>query len=248
MPLARMTLSISQRCASKRRTCGAPRLSRIGGNPWVGRFIASLHLPARVVSLAGCASTPLSARSVTFCQRCYKATGSLDYCGVARGNTKIVIGAHFRIAVQPVRTAPRRIDAKRDTAMWAFLQSLLDSSTLSPHGLCLLWRPELIWLHVTSDAIIALAYFSIPFAISVFVMKRPDVQFNWVFWAFAIFIMACGMTHVMSIWTLWVPDYAFEGLIKAITAAASIMTAVMLWPLLPKVLALPSPAQLIAAH
>jgi signal transduction histidine kinase/CheY-like chemotaxis protein len=119
---------------------------------------------------------------------------------------------------------------------------------LSPHGLCLLWRPELIWLHVMSDAIIALAYFSIPFAISVFVMKRPDVQFNWVFWAFAIFIMACGMTHVMSIWTLWVPDYAFEGLIKAITAAASIMTAVMLWPLLPKVLALPSPAQLIAAH
>jgi signal transduction histidine kinase len=132
--------------------------------------------------------------------------------------------------------------------MWAFLQSFLDSSTLSPHGLCLLWRPELIWLHVMSDAIIALAYFSIPFAISVFVMKRPDVQFNWVFWAFAIFIMACGMTHVMSIWTLWVPDYAFEGLIKAITAAASIMTAVMLWPLLPKVLALPSPAQLIAAH
>jgi signal transduction histidine kinase/CheY-like chemotaxis protein len=132
--------------------------------------------------------------------------------------------------------------------MWAFLQSLLDSSTLSPHGLCLLWRPELIWLHVTSDAIIALAYFSIPFAISVFVTKRADVEFGWVFWAFAIFITACGMTHVMSIWTLWVPDYAFEGLIKAITAAASIITAVMLWPLLPKLLALPSPAQLVAAH
>jgi signal transduction histidine kinase len=132
--------------------------------------------------------------------------------------------------------------------MWAFLQSFLDSSTLSPHGICLLWRPELIWLHVTSDAIIALAYFSIPFAISVFVWKRSDVAFNWVFWAFAIFITACGMTHVMAIWTLWVPDYAFEGLIKAITAAASIMTAIMLWPLLPKVLALPSPAQLVAAH
>src|SRR5262249_20043203 len=30
MPLARMMLSRSQRCASKRRTCGSPRLSRTG--------------------------------------------------------------------------------------------------------------------------------------------------------------------------------------------------------------------------
>ena len=132
--------------------------------------------------------------------------------------------------------------------MWSFLQSLLDSSTLSPHGICLLWRPELIWLHVVSDSIIALAYFSIPFALGAFVWKRPDVEFGWVFWAFAIFIMACGLTHVFAIWTLWVPDYALEGLVKAVTAAASIFTAIMLWPLLPKVLALPSPTQLVAAQ
>jgi hypothetical protein len=72
--------------------------------------------------------------------------------------------------------------------MWAVLQSLLESSTLSPHGICLLWRPELIWLNVSSDAIIALSYFSIPFALAIFVSKRPDVEFGWVFWAFAIFI------------------------------------------------------------
>jgi signal transduction histidine kinase len=132
--------------------------------------------------------------------------------------------------------------------MWSFLQSLLDTSTLSPHGICLLWRPELIWLHVTSDAIIALAYFSIPFALWVFVWKRPDVAFGWVFWAFALFIMACGLTHVLAIWTLWVPDYALEGLVKAVTAAVSILTAIMLWPLLPRILALPSPAQLLAAQ
>jgi signal transduction histidine kinase len=132
--------------------------------------------------------------------------------------------------------------------MWSFLQTFLDSSTLSPHGICLLWRPELIWLHVISDGVIAVAYFSIPFALSVFVWKRPDIEFSWVFWAFAIFIMACGLTHVFAIWTLWVPDYALEGLVKAITAAASIVTAIMLWPLLPKVLALPAPAQLIAAQ
>ena len=68
------------------------------------------------------------------------------------------------------------------------------------------------------------------------------------FWAFAIFITACGMTHVMSIWTLWVPDYGIEGFVKLVTALASIITAIMLWPLLPKVLALPSPAQLRKAQ
>jgi signal transduction histidine kinase len=132
--------------------------------------------------------------------------------------------------------------------MWAFFERILDSSMFSPHGICLLWEPELIWLHVTSDAVIAAAYFSIPVALSIFVSKRRDVDFGWIFWAFAIFIMACGFTHVLSIVTLWVPIYGIEGIIKALTAAASIVTAVMLWPLLPKVLALPSPSQLRQAE
>ena len=132
--------------------------------------------------------------------------------------------------------------------MLHFLQTLLDASTLSPHGYCLTWRPELIWLHVVSDAIIAVAYFSIPFALAIFVSKRSDVEFGWVFWAFATFILACGATHVFSIWTLWIPDYGIEGAVKAITAIASIVTAIMLWPLLPKLLALPNPTQLREAY
>jgi hypothetical protein len=132
--------------------------------------------------------------------------------------------------------------------MLAFLERLIDSSTLSPHGICLLWDPELIWLHVVSDAVIASAYFSISVALSIFVSKRPDVDFGWIFWAFALFIMACGFTHVLSIITLWVPVYGIEGIVKFLTAVASIVTAVMLWPLLPRVLALPSPSQLRAAE
>ena len=132
--------------------------------------------------------------------------------------------------------------------MWAFLERLIDSSTLSPHGICLLWDPELIWLHVVSDAVIASAYFSIPVALSIFVSKRRDVDFGWIFCAFALFIMACGFTHVLSIVTLWVPIYGVEGIVKFLTAIASIVTAVMLWPLLPRVLALPSPSQLRAAE
>jgi CheY-like chemotaxis protein len=132
--------------------------------------------------------------------------------------------------------------------MFASLQRLFDSSTLSPHGICLLWEPGLIWLHVISDALIAAAYFSIPVALAIFVSKRRDIAFGWVFWAFALFILFCGFTHVLSIVTLWVPIYGVEGIVKLLTAAASIVTAVMLWLLLPKLLALPSPSKLQEAE
>jgi signal transduction histidine kinase len=132
--------------------------------------------------------------------------------------------------------------------MWSALERLLDSSMFSPHGICLLWEPELIWLHVVSDAVIAAAYFSIPFALAIIVSKRRDFQFGWIGWSFAAFIMACGLTHIFSIITLWVPIYGLEGIVKAITAIASIITAVILWPLIPKIIAIPSSAQLRQAH
>ena len=124
--------------------------------------------------------------------------------------------------------------------MLQYLQQLWETNSLSPHGICLLWRPELIWTHVGADAVIGLAYYSIPLALAYFVSKRSDIEFGWVFWAFAFFILACGTTHFLSIYTLWVPDYGTEALVKLITAALSIFTAIALWPLLPKALAIPS--------
>lgn len=115
---------------------------------------------------------------------------------------------------------------------------------LAPHGYCLLWDPRLIWAHVVSDALIAAAYFSIPIALVTFVRRRRDVQFGWILWLFALFIVACGTTHLMSIWTLWNADYGLEAAVKVLTAMASVVTAVMLWPLLPRLLAIPSPSQL----
>lgn len=118
---------------------------------------------------------------------------------------------------------------------------------LPPHGFCLLWEPGLIWTHVVADAVIALAYYSIPVALWLFLKRRPDLEFGWVLGLFAVFILACGTTHLVSILVLWVPAYGVEAFIKGITAAASIVTAIALWPLLPKLVALPSPAQLQAA-
>ena len=132
--------------------------------------------------------------------------------------------------------------------MWNYFDILSRARDLAPHGYCLMWQPELIWTHVVADALIAAAYFSIPIAIIRFVTGRKDVEFSWIFWLFALFIVACGTTHLVSIWTLWNADYGWEAVIKVITAIASVGTAIVLWPLIPKALALPSPLQLREAN
>src|SRR5579872_3542239 len=97
------------------------------------------------------------------------------------------------------------------------LQDLFDVDGFSPHGLCLLWDPALIWLHTASDVIIGIAYYSIPVALVYFVSKRRDLAFGWMFWSFAAFILACGTTHFMDVLTLWRPYYGIQGLIKGVT-------------------------------
>jgi two-component sensor histidine kinase len=115
---------------------------------------------------------------------------------------------------------------------------------LTPHGYCLTWAPGLIWMHAVADVVIGLAYFSIPVALSYFLARRKDIEFRWIVYLFVGFIMACGLTHFMAVYTLWVAAYGVEGIIKAITAILSVATAVLLWPLIPRLLSLPSPTQM----
>lgn len=122
--------------------------------------------------------------------------------------------------------------------------SRLFSSDFMPHGGCYFWRPGLVWLHASSDALIAVAYFLIPFSLVQLVRKRRDLEFNWMFVLFGVFILACGMTHAMQIWNVWHSAYRLEGLIKLITAVASIITAILMFRLVPKALSLASPRQL----
>ena len=122
------------------------------------------------------------------------------------------------------------------------------SDEFMPHGMCFLWEPALVWLHVVSDFLIGAAYFSIPVALAVFAVRRTDLQYRWMVGLFMLFIVACGTTHFFGIWVIWNPDYAIEGLLKATTAFASVATAIVLWPLLPKLLALPSPDMLAESN
>ena len=107
-----------------------------------------------------------------------------------------------------------------------------------------MWNPGLIWLHAISDSLIAISYFSIPGTLLYFVLKRKDLAFDWMFLCFAIFIVACGTTHALEVFSIWHPTYWISGLIKAVTALVSVITAILLIRLVPQALALPSPAQL----
>ncbi len=102
----------------------------------------------------------------------------------------------------------------------------------------------LVWLHLISDTLIAASYLSIPITLVYFIRKRRDLPFHWMFVCFGIFIVACGATHVMEIWNIWHADYWLAGVVKAVTALASVPTAILLVQLVPKALALPSPNSL----
>ncbi len=128
------------------------------------------------------------------------------------------------------------------------LWKLFSSNDLLPQGFCYQWNSTLVWLHVISDTLIAVAYFSIPPILIYLVKKRRGLPFDWVFVCFGTFIVACGATHVMEVVTLWVPVYWIAGGVKVITALASLPTAALLMRAVPRVLSLPSTDEMRAAN
>ncbi|WP_370263138.1 ATP-binding protein [Limnobacter sp.] len=114
-----------------------------------------------------------------------------------------------------------------------------------PHGFCINWDPFLLTLHVGSDLLIALAYFSIPVSL-IWISRRQNLgSLQKLYYLFAAFILACGVTHLIGVVTLWAPLYLFEGYVKAVTAAVSVATAIILIPKLKDILSLPNLNELI---
>jgi len=117
-----------------------------------------------------------------------------------------------------------------------------------PHGHCYMWTPGILWMHVIADVAIAMAYFAIPFVLVYIARRRRDLPFTGMLLCFGIFIVCCGLTHLMDIWNVWHTDYWLEGIIKVATAAASVPTAITLWRALPAILSVPSHRQLRDAN
>lgn len=116
----------------------------------------------------------------------------------------------------------------------------LSDGSFMPHGHCFLWREDLLFLHVAGDLTTALAYILIPFVLVRLVIVRDDLRFNSVFLLFAGFILFCGLTHIIDVVNIWHGYYYIEGGAKVATGLISITTAIVLWRLVPAVVALPS--------
>jgi PAS domain S-box-containing protein len=129
--------------------------------------------------------------------------------------------------------------------MFEFFRALFGTDFM-PHLYCLRSDPAVLWLQVVSDLAIAAACFAIPVVLFQVVLRRKEVLFRKVAVLFVLFIAACGTTHLLDVWTVWHPMYRLGGVVKALTAVFSIVTAVVLLKLRPDILTVPSAGELQA--
>lgn len=114
-------------------------------------------------------------------------------------------------------------------ATWSKLKEHVFSSSYLPHFYCYLGSRALIWTHVVTDSLIGVSYLAISVTLAHIVYRaRREIPFHWMFLAFGLFIVACGLTHFMEVVTVWDPVYVLAAVVKGFTAAASVAAAIML--------------------
>ncbi|HEY2470877.1 MAG TPA: HAMP domain-containing sensor histidine kinase [Terracidiphilus sp.] len=103
------------------------------------------------------------------------------------------------------------------------------NSSLMPHAVC--WRQDqhLIWTMAITNAITFLSYFSI--CATLFYLARRTsrvIMREWAFFltGFALFIVACGTTHLLEVVTTWIPVFWVDAWTNIITAALSGFVAI----------------------
>ncbi|OAE24889.1 hypothetical protein AXG93_2931s1320 [Marchantia polymorpha subsp. ruderalis] len=92
---------------------------------------------------------------------------------------------------------------------------------------------------LSADVLIALAYFSIPVELLFFLYKMRMFPYKLVVAEFGIFIILCGLTHIITLWTFLANSKASFGTMtffKCITAVVSCATAVTLFQVIPELL------------
>ncbi|HEB26399.1 MAG TPA: response regulator [Porticoccus sp.] len=123
--------------------------------------------------------------------------------------------------------------------------SAFDHSQYMPHGMCYLWRPEILWPSAISDVVTAAAYFAFALAVISFVRRRKDLPYpSFFLLAGPVIFLACGASHLLSAVVIWDPLYGYLTGVKIVVAISSVAAAALLWRLLPLFLAIPSPSML----
>lgn len=126
-----------------------------------------------------------------------------------------------------------------------FLQHLFNTEGFPPRWLCGTgWLPFTGWFMIASDLMIFGAYLSIPLLLLYFINKKKDMVFHRIFWLFAAFIFACGISHLLDATMFWWPAYRLNALERFLTGLVSWATVFALIPIIPVALSLRSPKAL----
>jgi signal transduction histidine kinase len=109
---------------------------------------------------------------------------------------------------------------------------MLTRIPLMPHAVC--WRsdPQLIWAMVAANAVTALSYLCVCLTLLYLVRHtRRVIARDWAYFAtgFALFIVACGSTHLMEVVTTWVPFFWIDASANIVTALLSAWVALQLF-------------------
>jgi len=114
--------------------------------------------------------------------------------------------------------------------------------------MCYVWRPDILWIHVLADTGIVLSYLSIPAMLFYFYRKRATMLCRGLVMMFSLFILACGLTYLTSIWIIWNGHYGAQDVLKVITAIVSVIAAIMLYSHMPRIMSLRTPDELEALN
>ncbi len=166
--------------------------------------------------------------------------GILLACGLIMGVATQALGSEAAVADALPDPATMPLSAQ----ISEFFTHLFDPTGWPPRWQCGRWTDFHGWLYIGADLLIWGAYGVIPILLVQFIRQRDDVPFGLVFWLFALFILACGSTHLLDAVMFYVPVYRFSGLVRVLTAIASWGTVLALRQVLPQALALKTPAQL----
>jgi len=102
---------------------------------------------------------------------------------------------------------------------------------LMPHAVCWASAPRLIWTMVITNAITFLSYLSISCTLVYLARRTGRViarDWAWFVIGFALFIIACGSTHLLEVITTWVDAFWIDAWVNVITALLSAYVAIML--------------------
>lgn len=114
-----------------------------------------------------------------------------------------------------------------------FFTNLLGTDDWPARWHCGKWTDFHGWLYIISDLLIWAAYFAMPLVILKFIATKKYASFPRLYFLFAAFILACGLTHLVDAVAFWAPMYRLNALVLFGTAIISWVTVYYLVKILP---------------